>query len=315
MLLVYNARTKLQNSISNTLFFVISNNKWPVTPRKLFSLVVTDVFLNDLDFVLILLFESLELKLFTRCFQNDLVCENDLSWAVNSSKVLPSDFRYSEKRENSELQRIIEEGSEGGSSKSSLEGLQLRFLTPYDIEEVRLLCTESFPIEYPMSWWVEGNCAKSQLFNANDIDSFRYEDITSNSTRFYSLAAIYNCAIVGLIVAEIKSWAKLNKEDRTILSESLGRSSSLAYILSLGVHQKYFTNSSNHCRLNIIKISCRYRRNGIATILLQNFIGHLQGSEQNSKIKAIYLHVLTTNQPAIVFYERHKWVRRQVRGA
>lgn len=52
----------------------------------------------------------------------------------------------------------------------------------------------------------------------------------------------------------------------------------------------------------------RYRRNGIATILLQNFIGHLQGSEQNSKIKAIYLHVLTTNQPAIVFYERHKWV-------
>lgn len=83
---------------------------------------------------------------------------------------------------------------------------------------------------------------KKSTFDANDIDSCncRYEDITSNSTRFYSLAAVYNCAIVGLIVAEIKSWAKLNKEDRTILSESLGRSSSLAYILSLGVHQKYF---------------------------------------------------------------------------
>lgn len=71
---------------------------------------------------------------------------------MNSFKVLPFDFRYSEKRENSELQRIIEEGSEGGSSKSSLEGLQLRFLTPYDIDEVRLLCEDSFPIEYPMSW-------------------------------------------------------------------------------------------------------------------------------------------------------------------
>lgn len=68
--------------------------------------------------------------------------------------------------------------------------------------------------------------------------SFRYEEITSNSTRFYSLAAVYKCAIVGLLVAEIKSWGKLNKEDRTILSESLGRNSSLAYILSLGVHRK-----------------------------------------------------------------------------
>lgn len=119
---------------------------------------------------------------------------------------------------------------------------------------------------------------------------FRYEDITTNSSRFYSLAAIYNCCIVGLLVAEIKAWSKLNKEDRTILSESSGRDSSLAYILSLGVHRKY-------------------RRNGIATILLQTFIDHLQNSEQNSKIKAIYLHVLTTNQPAIVFYERYKWVQ------
>lgn len=123
------------------------------------------------------------------------------------------------------------------------------------------------------------------------VDDFlkkRYEEITTNSSRFYSLAAIYNCAIVGLLVAEIKSWSKLNKEDRTILSESLGRNSSLAYILSLGVHRKY-------------------RRNGIATNLLETFMDHLQNSsEQNSKIKSIFLHVLTTNQPAIVFYERYK---------
>lgn len=152
-------------------FFGPSEQQVVLPPRKLLSLVVTDVFLDDWDFVLILLFESLELKLLTRCFQNDLVSESELLWAIKSSKVLPSDFRYSEKRENSELQRIIEEGSEGSSSKTSLEGLQLRFLTPYDIDEVRLLCEESFPIEYPLSWWVQGNCAKSQLFNANDIDS------------------------------------------------------------------------------------------------------------------------------------------------
>lgn len=57
-------------------------------------------------------------------------------------------------------------------------------------------------------------------------------------------------------------------------------------------------------------ICFRYRRSGIATLLLQTFINHLQSSEQNSKIKAIYLHVLTTNQPAILFYERYKWVKR-----
>lgn len=142
----------------------------------------------------------------------------------------------------------------------------------------------------------------------------RYEDITSNSTRFYSLAAVYNCAIVGLLVAEIKSWHKLNKEDRTILSESLGRNSSLAYILSLGVHRKWewswqsVYNIPLHSPLIQFASLFRYRRNGIATLLLRTFIEHLQGSEQNSKIKAIYLHVLTTNQPAILFYERYKWV-------
>lgn len=53
-------------------------------------------------------------------------------------------------------------------------------------------------------------------------------------------------------------------------------------------------------------IFSRYRRNGIATLLLQTFIEHLQGNEQNSKVKAIYLHVLTTNTAAICFYERYK---------
>ncbi|CRL04458.1 CLUMA_CG017541, isoform A [Clunio marinus] len=171
---------------------------------------------------------------------------------------------YSEKREDSEMQQILEVSDK---KKTSMEKISLRFLVPDDIDEVRLLCEESFPIEYPLSW---------------------YEDITHNSTRFYSLAAVYNFAIVGLLVAEIKSWSKLNKEDKTILSESLGRGSSLAYILSLGVH-------------------CKYRRSGIATLLLETFIEHLQSSEQNSKIKAIYLHVLTTNQPAILFYERYNF--------
>lgn len=72
----------------------------------------------------------------------------------------------------------------------SINDVQLRFLCPDDLEEVRTLCQDWFPIDYPFSW---------------------YQDITS-STRFYALAAIYNLTIIGLIVAEIKPYARLNKE-------------------------------------------------------------------------------------------------------
>ena len=56
--------------------------------------------------------------------------------------------------------------------------------------KVRTLCQDWFPIDYPMSWYI---------------------DITS-STRFFALAAIYEFTIIGLIVAEIKPYIRLNKE-------------------------------------------------------------------------------------------------------
>lgn len=55
---------------------------------------------------------------------------------------------------------------------------------------MRHLCQDWFPIDYPDSW---------------------YKDITSDP-RFYSLAAIYDGVIIGLVVAEIKAYAKLNRE-------------------------------------------------------------------------------------------------------
>jgi hypothetical protein len=60
--------------------------------------------------------------------------------------------------------------------------VQLRFLNPGDLCEVKQLCKEWFPIEYPDSW---------------------YTDITSN-TKFYAVACIIRGQIVGLVVAEIK---------------------------------------------------------------------------------------------------------------
>jgi ribosomal protein S18 acetylase RimI-like enzyme len=45
-----------------------------------------------------------------------------------------------------------------------------------------------------------------------------------------------------------------------------------------------------------------YRNQGIAGLLLENLIAHFT-SETFQVVKALYLHVLTTNSQAISFYE------------
>ncbi|XP_063992976.1 N-alpha-acetyltransferase 60 [Diachasmimorpha longicaudata] len=143
-----------------------------------------------------------------------------------------------------------------------LGDVQLRFLCPDDLEEVRALCQDWFPIDYPYAW---------------------YEAITSSS-RFYALAAVFGGVIIGLIVAEIKPHAALNKEDQGILCSSLGKDSLVGYILSLGVRRAY-------------------RRNGIASLLLEQLLAHVTAPERLS-VKAVFLHVLSSNAPAILFYQR-----------
>lgn len=153
--------------------------------------------------------------------------------------------------------------------------------------QVQTLCQDWFPIDYPLSWYI---------------------DITS-SDRFFALAAVYNCTIIGLIVAEIKPYMRLSiearmitvkmqfliflfvyrKQDRDILPESTGCDVYVGYILSLGVHKKH-------------------RRNGIGSLLLDALFSHLTSADQH-KVKAIFLHVLTTNKPAILFYEKRRQVK------
>lgn len=95
--------------------------------------------------------------------------------------------------------------------------IQLRFLCPDDIAEVKLLCADWFPIEYPESW---------------------FTDITSSS-RFYSLAATINSCIIGIIVCEVKPRSRCNREDVDILASHYSQSTLMAYILSLGVVKDY----------------------------------------------------------------------------
>lgn len=73
----------------------------------------------------------------------------------------------------------------------------------------------------------------------------------------------------------------------------MGKDCDVGYILSLGVHKKF-------------------RRNGIGSLLLDALIKYLTTSEK-TRVKAIFLHVLTTNQPAILFYEKRKYVQSSLR--
>lgn len=95
---------------------------------------------------------------------------------------------------------------------------------------------------------------------------------------------MYKGVIIGLIVAEIKPYAILNHEDREILCSNFGIDSLVGYILSLGVRRAY-------------------RRNGIASLLLEQLLAHVTAPERSS-VKAVFLHVLSSNTPAIRFYQR-----------
>ncbi|NXC44298.1 NAA60 acetyltransferase, partial [Penelope pileata] len=144
---------------------------------------------------------------------------------------------------------------------SALTDVNLRLLCHDDIDAVKQLCGDWFPIEYPDSW---------------------YRDITSNK-KFFSLAATYRGSIVGMIVAEIKSRTKVHKEDGDILASNFPLDTQVAYILSLGVVKEF-------------------RKHGIGSLLLESLKDHISTTAQDH-CKAIYLHVLTTNNTAINFYE------------
>ncbi|KAK9393024.1 N-alpha-acetyltransferase 60 [Crotalus adamanteus] len=144
---------------------------------------------------------------------------------------------------------------------AALSEIYLRLLCHDDIDTVKQLCSDWFPIEYPDSW---------------------YQDITSNQ-KFFSLAATYRGTIVGMIVAEIKSRAKVHKEDGDILASGFPVDTQVAYILSLGVVKEF-------------------RKHGIGSLLLESLKDHISTTAQDH-CKAIYLHVLTTNNTAIHFYE------------
>lgn len=83
----------------------------------------------------------------------------------------------------------------------------------------------------------------------------------------------------------VESQYKCDFEDEDLLSSTFSRNTKVAYILVLGVVKEY-------------------RRLGIATLLIDSLIHRLTSDESCRHVKAIYLHVLTTNFSAIKLYEK-----------
>jgi len=141
-----------------------------------------------------------------------------------------------------------------------IDSLAFRQLYPKDIPQLRLLCSESFPIEYPDSW---------------------YDFVTSGY--FYSNAAFNQNQMVGVIIAENKSYKQIQAEDVSIIARHF-KYNRVGYILTLGVAKAY-------------------RSLGLGSYLLSRTLENLE--DQNCL--CVYLHVLKANKKAIAFYENRNF--------
>ncbi|CAH8586714.1 unnamed protein product [Dicrocoelium dendriticum] len=95
--------------------------------------------------------------------------------------------------------------------------LRFRFVLEDDVEELRALYKECFPVTYPNSW---------------------FNDLITNPA-LISFVALANHRIVAILVAKIITLDECSGEDRNILDRSFPNNSFVAYILSLGVSVAY----------------------------------------------------------------------------
>eukprot|EP00742_Colponemidia_sp_Colp-10_P009813 GILJ01010736.1.p1 GENE.GILJ01010736.1~~GILJ01010736.1.p1 ORF type:complete len:259 (-),score=23.82 GILJ01010736.1:238-972(-) len=148
--------------------------------------------------------------------------------------------------------------------------LSYRTLQPTDMEEVKALHSEWFPIRYDQSFF----------------DS-------AASGKILSLAATQTIKggkeiVVGLITVQIGSELGYEDSNAVLRCSLFELDRQLAYILTLGVIPEY-------------------RRKGVASLLLQKCVEMVKRTAP-TRCKAVYLHVVAYNSSAISFYERNKFI-------
>ena len=139
-----------------------------------------------------------------------------------------------------------------------------RQLHPEDVESMKRLCRECFPVEYDDRW---------------------YKRLLSGDDGVFTLGAFpapgTDDTMIGLIVGERQHLYRLEGEYGMALDE-VSRGTTVMYVTIFGV-------------------SAPYRRRGIGRKLMDALIDYvLQGTND----QLIYLHVESTNNVAVLFYKK-----------
>lgn len=185
-----------------------------------------------------------------------------------------------------------------------LSALSFRQLKASDYEEMVALHTEWFPVSYDEAFYsksVQGelftlvathsSSSSSGLGDAGASGDDAHESILGMITM--STYCEHHCEDIGHILGgDCSSICRNNNAPRRSITEPRGNhgggSGSLAYILTLGVADGF-------------------RRRGLATELLKRSVEHVD--REMAHVQAVYLHVVTYNEPAIRLYEGQRFDR------
>eukprot|EP00053_Salpingoeca_punica_P009382 m.84081 g.84081 ORF g.84081 m.84081 type:complete len:404 (-) comp15006_c0_seq3:667-1878(-) len=156
--------------------------------------------------------------------------------------------------------------SPAASPAASASPLIFRPLIRTDLKDVRALHEALFPIRYPNTFFETACDENSPYYTCMAWDA---------STE----------RVAGVVIAQMISPEFCDREDQALVVDmrAFGPEARLMYILTLGVDE-------------------RYRRRAVGTGLMQRLQEHCR-TESGGACKAIYLHVLTSNESATRFYE------------
>ncbi|XP_020574656.1 histone acetyltransferase MCC1-like isoform X3 [Phalaenopsis equestris] len=154
-----------------------------------------------------------------------------------------------------------------------------RPIRPSDLQVLELIHASLFPVRYDIDFFLN-------VVNGLGIVSWGAVDISRSDGRFDELIGFVTTRIISVKESEIENLLRydMSRKDQT-----------LVYILTLGVVEQY-------------------RNLGIASALVREVIKY---ASSISSCRAVYLHVIAYNQPAIHFYQKmlFKLVRREVLAA